>query len=654
MSNVALVGLLILLPIITGIVLWLVRPKPLRILIVVLESLFLIALSLVLLGKGSIEMELSESAFHFWNWVVVVLDYLLLVYFLYVGIRRKSWLISLLSLAQIVLLAWLEFGLAKGEEALVKPLFYIDWLSIVMALVICIVGSMIVLYALNYMPDHEEHLHLEKSRQPRFFLWLVLFLGAMNALVFANHLIWLYFFWEVTTACCYLLILHDLTDEAVNNALRALWMNLIGGLAMVVAMILAYKYTTPHTLSLQALAKTGVPQALLLPIALLALAGFIKSAQVPFQSWLLGAMVAPTPVSALLHSSTMVKAGVYLVFRLAPGFQGTALSLLIAIYGAFVLLVTATMALMRTNAKSVLAYSTIGSLGLMIMCAGVNTSLAIAAGIALLIFHAMTKGLLFLCVGAIENKIGSREIEAMEGLMEKLPMLTTITLMGALAMLVPPLGVLVSKWLAIEAVSAMTSRWAFVVITTLVLGSSITIIFWIKWMGRIIALRPTDQRFKLEKLGFFYSFSLLVLLVGIVALSAFFAPVVDKLVVPYMTEAGYKDVINVVAYNIQVLAQGKVVGEFATWPLALFAFLFLFIPAFIIRVQSQRVRPAYMCGENIENEPRFSSIADTPMDQTYRGFYFGETKAEKLVTLSSNLVGLILLGIVLGFSIVLL
>jgi len=652
MSEMVLIGLLILLPIITGIVLYLIRPKPLRILIVVLESLFLIALSLILLSKGPIELSLSESGFHIWNWVVVVLDYLLLVYFLYIGIKRKSWLISLLSLAQIGLLAWLEFGLVKEE--VVEPLFYIDWLSIVMALVICIVGSMIVLYALNYMSDHEEHLHLEKSRQPRFFLWLVLFLGAMNALVFSNHLIWLYFFWEVTTACCYLLILHDLTDEAINNALRALWMNLIGGLAMVVAMILAYKYTSPQTLALQALAKSGVSTALLLPIALLALAGFIKSAQVPFQSWLLGAMVAPTPVSALLHSSTMVKAGVYLVFRLAPGFQGTALSLVIAVYGAFVLLVTATMALMRTNAKSVLAYSTIGSLGLMIMCAGINSSLAIAAGLALLIFHAMTKGLLFLCVGAIENKIGSRDIEAMEGLMEKLPMLTTITLMGALAMLVPPLGVLVSKWLAIEAVPAMSSRWAFIIILLLTLGSSVTIIFWIKWMGRIIALRPTDQRLKIEKLGFFYSFSLLVLLIGIVILSAFFAPVVDRLVVPYLTQAGYQDVINVVAFNIRVMLGGKVVGEFATWPLALFAFLFLFIPAFIIRVQSERVRPAYMCGENIGNEPKFSSIADTPMEQTFRGFYFGETRSERLLNLSSNLVGLLLLGLVIGLGIALL
>jgi len=652
MSNVALVGLLILLPIITGIILYLIRPRALRILIVVLESLFLIALSLILLSKGPIELSLGESGFHIWNWIVVVLDYLLLVYFLYIGIRRKSWLISLLSLAQIGLLAWLEFGLVK-EEA-VEPLFYIDWLSIIMALVICIVGSMIVLYALNYMPDHEEHLHLEKSRQPRFFLWLVLFLGAMNALVFSNHLIWLYFFWEVTTACCYLLILHDLTDEAINNALRALWMNLIGGLAMVVAMILAYKYTSPQTLALQALAKSGASTALLLPIALLVLGGVIKSAQVPFQSWLLGAMVAPTPVSALLHSSTMVKAGVYLVFRLAPGFQGTALSLVIAVYGAFVLLVTATMALMRTNAKSVLAYSTIGSLGLMIMCAGINSSLAIAAGLALLIFHAMTKGLLFLCVGAIENKIGSRDIEAMEGLMERLPMLTTITLMGALAMLVPPLGVLVSKWLAIEAVPAMSSRWAFIIILLLTLGSSVTIIFWIKWMGRIIALRPMDQRLKIEKLGFFYSFSLLVLLIGIVVLSAFFAPVVDRLVVPYMTQAGYQDVINVVAFNIQVMLGGKVAGEFATWPLALFAFLFLFIPAFIIRVQSERVRPAYMCGENIGNEPRFSSIADTPMEQTFRGFYFGETRSERLVNLSSNLVGLLLLGLAIGLGIVLL
>jgi ech hydrogenase subunit A len=153
-----------------------------------------------------------------------------------------------------------------------------------------------------------------------------MFLGAMNGLVFANNIYWLYFFWEVTTLCCFELIAHDLTKEAVNIAAKALWMNSVGGTAFVLAIIYLYaNHGGAEALSLQNIINGGFGQAAvaMLPIALLCFTGFTKAAQMPFQGWLLGAMVAPTPVSALLHASTMVKAGVYLVVRLAPIYVGT-------------------------------------------------------------------------------------------------------------------------------------------------------------------------------------------------------------------------------------------------------------------------------------------------------------------------------------------
>ena len=162
------------------------------------------------------------------------------------------------------------------------------------------------------------------------------------------------------------------------------------GGAFVGGMIGVYHAT--GSLDIQQIVSAGhMGGALLIPLALLCLAGFTKSAQVPFQSWLLGAMVAPTPVSALLHSSTMVKAGVFVVVRFAPAFAGTFFSQCLTIVGAFTFLVTIALALGQRNGKKILAYSTISNLGLIIACAGINTPTALAAGILLILFHAISK-----------------------------------------------------------------------------------------------------------------------------------------------------------------------------------------------------------------------------------------------------------------------
>ena len=167
--------------------------------------------------------------------------------------------------------------------------------------------------------------------------------------------------------------------------LLALVMNLAGGLAFAAAIVVLYQRT--GSIELQAL--TGEKQALaLLPAALLCFAGITKSAQLPFSSWLLGAMVAPTPVSALLHSSTMVKAGVYLVLRMAPVVEGTKTGLLVALVGGLTFVVASFAAITASDAKRVLAWSTVANLGLIVLCGGIGTHEAVWAGILLIIFHA--------------------------------------------------------------------------------------------------------------------------------------------------------------------------------------------------------------------------------------------------------------------------
>ena len=191
---------------------------------------------------------------------------------------------------------------------------------------------------------------------------------------------------------------------------------------------------------------------MLLPAALLCFAGITKSAQLPFSSWLLGAMVAPTPVSALLHSSTMVKAGVYLVLRMAPVVTGTKVGMMVALVGAVTFVVGSLAAITTSEAKRVLAWSTVANLGLIVLCGGIGTYEAVWAGILLIIFHAVAKCLLFLCVGVVEHKLHSRNIEDMSGLVVRMPRVAIMMQIGMAGMFLAPFGMLISKWAVLKAV----------------------------------------------------------------------------------------------------------------------------------------------------------------------------------------------------------
>ena len=374
------------------------------------------------------------------------------------------------------------------------------------------------------------------------------------------------------------------TPIAITNAFRALWMCLIGSVGFSLAIMFLWK-SSINTISLMDVISNGASAGpvLLLPFALLCLAGFTKAAQLPVQSWLLGAMVAPTPVSALLHSSTMVNAGVYLVLRIAPGFQGTHLSTLIAIYGGAVFLATAILAISQSEGKKVLAYSTIGNLGLIILCAGINTPLAIAVGIMLLIFHAISKGLLFLCAGAIEHHIWSRNIEDMEGIARKLPLLTGITMAGMLSMLVAPFGVLIAKWGAMEAASGI-GVWSTLVLVLLMLGSGATTVFWAKWIGRFLCHSPVPGSSKMEPFIPLYHGILLMLITFAVVFSILIAPLYNSIVAPALAEAGYN---AAAAFTTGAGFLKSPMGVFAAWPIFIIITLALLIPALATRAKPE-------------------------------------------------------------------
>jgi ech hydrogenase subunit A len=325
------------------------------------------------------------------------------------------------------------------------------------------------------------------DRRNIFFALMFLFLSAMFVIVFANNLTWLLCGWEITTVCSFALIGYTRTREATNNAFRQIIMNLVGGLAFAIALIfLAGNIEILELDKLIALGASPTGLALVaLPIALISLAGFTKAAQVPFQSWLLGAMVAPTPTSALLHSSTMVKAGVFILIKLSPCFGWNTPGMMVVLVGGITFLFCSGLAISQSNAKRVLAYSTIANLGLIVACAGVGTPEATWAAIFLLLFHAAAKSLLFLCVGTAEHHIGSRDIEDMDQLFVRMPRLALLMALGMLAMFIAPFGMLISKWATIV---SLVDTNNITLLFILAFGSALTFMFWAKWLGKILAI----------------------------------------------------------------------------------------------------------------------------------------------------------------------
>lgn len=625
----------VLLPFLVAAVLLVLREQNVRKVILVATAGVLILSSLAMLRGGAFIL----SPAPLYDSLVTLGDFVILFVVLFVGFKRKNQIIVWLTLAQIIGLVWLDFFMVKDHGA--TPAFFADDLSLVMVLIISIVGSLIAVYGIGYMKEHEEHLHLAKSKQPRFFFFIVLFLGAMNGLVLANNLLWMYFFWECTTLCSFMLIGHDDTEIARKNAERALWMNVLGGTAFLFGLIILQKVT--GTLSLADILARG-PEfavaggAILIPMFLLVFAGMTKAAQAPFQSWLTGAMVAPTPVSALLHSSTMVKAGVYIIVRLAPIYAGTYLSNFIALFGAFVFLATAALAAGQSNGKKVLAYSTISNLALIIACAGINTPAAITAAILLILFHAISKALLFLCVGAIEQKIGSRDIEDMRGLYARMPRTAIITIIGVVTMMLPPFGMLMAKWMAIE-----SAQGQFLVMIMLALGSGLTVLFWCRWAGILLDSpygkpQPEAQDCTVRMP--------LVVLAGLAVLVSLASPFVYNGLVAPVVAMYYKATAYTVSYGN--LDSGT--GIFIIYPL----FILLGLGFYYAVKQSKKVTAAqiaspYMCGEqtSVDGKPGFLGPLGLNVAAASGNYYLEQFFGEAVLTKWINVVALAVIVIML-------
>lgn len=364
--------------------------------------------------------------------------------------------------------------------------FSLDGLSGLFALIICFVGALIMVYAGDYLHG--------RSEIGRFYALLLAFMASMLGVVLSDNLISLFVFWELTSLSSFLLIGFEHEHEkARKSALQALLVTSIGGLAMLAGFLVLGGVAGTYEISL--LLKRGDEvraSAAYLPALLLILAGaFTKSAQFPFHFWLPNAMSAPTPVSAYLHSATMVKAGIYLLARLSPVLSTTpSWFYLVGGTGAVTMLVGSVLALGQTDLKLLLAYMTVMALGALTMLLGIGSSIAIKAAVVFLMVHSLYKGALFLVAGSIDHGTGTRDILQLGSLAKKMPALAAVTVVAALSMAgLPPLLGFVGKELVYKAALNETgaSALAFIVAAVFAKATAVTI-------SAIVAFKPFFQK----------------------------------------------------------------------------------------------------------------------------------------------------------------
>lgn len=359
--------------------------------------------------------------------------------------------------------------------------FLLDGLSLTFVLIITLIGTAVFLYAGSYMKDYEH--------TGRFYLYIGVFMTSMIGLVLSDNMITLFVFWELTSISSYLLIgFNHHKESSRKSALQALLVTGGGGLALMAGLILLAQISGSFEISdLYNMHSTIIGSSLYPAIVILVLLGaFTKSAQFPFHFWLPNAMEAPTPVSAYLHSATMVKAGIYLIARLNHAIGGTVLwQDTILVVGTITMLIASLLAFKQTDLKKLLAYSTLSVLGALTMLLGIGSNLAIKAFFIFLVAHSLYKGTLFLVAGTIDHETGTRDVTTLGGLKKYLPVTMIAALFASFSMMgIIPLVGFISKETVYSAILEV-ENFRFLILALAVIANAFVVMVTI-----LVGLKP--------------------------------------------------------------------------------------------------------------------------------------------------------------------
>ena len=564
-------------------------------------------------GNGPLTFLPPETAIvENFNNVIVFGEIFLFILIAILSLRHGKFYTIILSFMGTAPVLWMDMT-GRAVESL--PVLKIDTLSVLMFLVVGLVGGLICLYSNGYMHDYHHH-HTDVEKRPWFFQSLLfLFLAAMYGLISSDSLSWMFFFWEITSTVSFLLIGYTRSEEAVNNSFRALWMNLLGGCGFTVAIL--YSTFVYHMGNLSELIQLGEKHpGIVIPVVCLSFAAFTKSAQMPFSRWLLGAMVAPTPSSALLHSATMVKAGVYLLIRISPLMADNLAGIMVTTVGGFTFFAASLLAISQSDGKKVLAYSTISNLGLITACSGVGQPAATWAAVMLLLFHAVSKSLMFLCVGAVENATGSRDIEDMHGLIVKMPKMAFVMTVGICGMFLAPFGMLVAKWAALKAY--IDSNNVLLVIF-LVFGSATTMFYWGKWLGKLFAVLHQSET--LRDIVHKTEWNVMYVLTGLIIVLCTTFPFIGQIFVQPMLSDEFGVRVGQIISTDDVRVMFMMLIMIALMPV---------LAIFLIRNRKEKMTMSYMAGANAGDDRHFvdayGGIRPSYLSNWYMEDYFGEKR----------------------------
>lgn len=391
--------------------------------------------------------------------------------------------------------------------------FRMDHLAWLMSLLVLGVGALVLAYCARYFKTGDAGLG-------GFGAQLLAFAGVMFGLVTADNLILLFVFWELTTILSYLLIGYARTRIAARRAaLQALIVTTFGGLAMLVGLIMVGESAGTYSISgvlakaPELVAAMGKPGTIVdIGIALILIGAVTKSALIPFHFWLPGAMAAPTPVSAYLHAAAMVKAGIYLIARLAPGFSDTDFwQLTITVLGLATMLLGGWRALRQYDLKLILAYGTVSQLGFLTVVVGLGSKEAAMAGMAMVLAHGLFKACLFLVVGIIDHQSGTRDIRQLSGVFRSAPALGIVALIGAASMAgLPPLAGFIAKESVFQAFAANAQYGpggpiiGVLVLAVMVLGSILTFAYSARFMWGGFAKKTKGMATAFKPVGWLF------------------------------------------------------------------------------------------------------------------------------------------------------
>ncbi len=380
---------------------------------------------------------------------------------------------------------------ASAETALSIPMgryfgnltFTADGLAVTLTAIACVIGSLAVVFSVDYMHGEEQ--------LSRYYSFVLLFIGAMAGLVLSGNLLFMFFFWEITALCSYALIsFYNDDPKAVAGGIKALIITQVGGVGLLVGALTTYATLGSYQVS-DLLAEAGkLPAGLLAIVAFgFLIAAAAKSAQFPFHTWLPDAMEAPTPISALIHAATMVNAGVYLLARFYPAFESVpGWKFSVMIVGLVSAFITALMALIATDLKRALAYSTVSQLGYMVYAIGAG---GVFASQFHLLSHAVFKALLFLAAGSVIHSVGTRDMRRMGNLGKDMPFVRNVFIIGALALAgIPILNGFWSKELILEVGLEGSPFWAYAI---MLLGAGLTAFYTFRMVWLVFFGKERDQ-----------------------------------------------------------------------------------------------------------------------------------------------------------------